>query len=104
MNSKQKMGKKMSSGPSSGTPGLGLATGMNEPFKPSKEQVNSEMQFRIEDDLKTLHRAHQIITNKPRHAAVKAHAADVFKAAGAAGISKSTFKGPNQKKFNKGNR
>lgn len=60
--------------------GIGLATGMNMPFKPSPEQIKAEAQYRAEDDLKTLHRAHQIITDKPRHGAVKALAAQQTKA------------------------
>lgn len=65
---------------SSSTKGIGMATGMNAPDKPSPEQVKAEMQYRAEDDLRTMHRAHQIITDKPRHGAVKALAAQQTKA------------------------
>lgn len=65
---------------SSSTKGIGMATGLNAPFKPSPEQVKSDNQYRVEDDLRTLHRAHQIVTDKPRHGAVKALAAQQTKA------------------------
>lgn len=79
--SKQSMGKKGTGrGTSASTAGIGMATGMNAPFKPSPEQIKSDMQYRAEDDLRTLHRAHQIITDRPRHGAVKALAAQQTKA------------------------
>lgn len=57
---------------SSSTEGIGMATGLAAPYRPSPQQIKAEQQYRAEDDLRTLHRAHQIVTDKPRHAAVKA--------------------------------
>lgn len=77
--SKQSMGKKdTGKGTSAKTAGIGMATGLpltsgSGPVK--KQQMTDEMRFKVEDDLRTLHRAHQIITDKPRHGAVKALAA-----------------------------
>lgn len=83
--SKQSMGKKdTAKGTSAKTAGIGMATGLplttgtSGPVK--KQQMTDEMRFKVEDDLRTLHRAHQIITDKPRHGAVKALAAQQTKA------------------------
>lgn len=90
MKSKESMGKKStSSSRSASVAGIGMSTGMNAPFKPSPAQVKDDMRMRAEDDLRTLHRAHQIVTDKPRHAAAKAHAKEVFVAATGAGVSVS---------------
>lgn len=81
MKSREKMDKKSTGrGTSGSTAGIGMATGLNAPFKPSPEQIKKDMQYRAEDDLRTLHRAHQIITDRPRHGAVKALAAQQTKA------------------------
>ena len=64
----------------SDTKGIGMATGMNMPMRPTKEQMKMDMQYRAEEDMRTLHRAHQIVTDKPRHAAVKALAVQQTKA------------------------
>jgi hypothetical protein len=81
MKSKERMSKKSSSGGASAkTAGIGMSAGMSAPFKPSPEQVKQDQQYRAEDDLRTLHRAHQIVTDKPRHGAVKALAAQQTKA------------------------
>lgn len=84
MKSREKMGKKEpSKGTSAKTAGIGMAsipmtTGTAGVVK--HEKISDEMRFRIEDDLRTLHRAHQIITDRPRHGAVKALAAQQTKA------------------------
>ena len=74
---------------SNGTSGIGMAAGMNAPTKPSPEQIKMDQQYRAEDDLRTLHRARQIVTDKPRHAAARQHAKDIFTAASAPGVSVS---------------
>ncbi len=97
MKSREHMGKKQSPGGSrSSAPsgaGIGMASGYAAPVAgrpshtPKPAKMSEEMRMRAESDMGTLHRAHQIITDKSRHAAAKAHAADVFAAANAPGIS-----------------
>jgi hypothetical protein len=43
-------------------------------YKPSKEDLAREQKYRAESDVRTLHEAHQIRQDKPRHARAKAHA------------------------------
>jgi len=73
--------------------GIGMATGGARPtgssHAPKAAQMSNEVRMRAESDMGTLHRAHQIMTDKPRHAAAQAHAAEVFAAASAPGVSVS---------------
>ncbi len=94
--SREHMGKKETkSAPSARTSGhgIGMASGGARPtgssHAPKAAQMSDEMRMRAESDMGTLHRAHQIITDKPRHAAAQAHAAEVFAAASAPGVSVS---------------
>jgi len=65
--------------------------------KPMK--MSEEIRMRAEADMGALHRAHQIVTDKPRHAAVKQHAAELFEAAHAPGVSVSGNARGNTERF-----
>lgn len=41
-------------------------------YKPSPEEVKREQDWQARDDVRTLHRAHQIRNDPPRHARAKA--------------------------------
>jgi len=41
-------------------------------YKPSPEEVKREQDWQARDDVRTLHRAHQIKNDPPRHARAKA--------------------------------
>lgn len=95
--SKEHMGKKSSPGSrSASVVGIGMSSGVAAPkagsysHTPKGAKMSDEVRQRAEMDMSVLHRAHQIVTDKPRHAAVKQHAAEVFAAAHAPAVSKST--------------
>ena len=88
--SRDRVSKKDTSSSRSASPkGIGMDMGASS-VKPMK--MSEEMRYRAEADMGTLHRAHQIITDKPRHAAAMQHASEVFAAAKSPGISVSKKK------------
>jgi len=49
--------------------GIGLTADM--PMKPSAKQMNEEMRYRAESDMRTMHEAHSIMKDKKRIANVE---------------------------------
>ena len=96
--SREKMSKKTASGGSRSSAtsgaGIGMADAAHSPQPPYGTaqkgiKMTDEQRMRAEDDMRTLHRTHQIITDKPRHAAAKQIAGEIFAAAQAPGVSVS---------------